>query len=130
MMGTVEKREASDLSKRVAAELKADQGRRGWTARDLERKSPMSYTTIGRLLNGKTEISVEDLFVICEAIGADVHAIVKEAESHMPEGYLERLVSPAPDNVTPLHERDWDTYEGRKAADDDAEAETDEPDNP
>lgn len=130
MMDGVDKREASDLSKRVAAELKADQARRGWTARDVERNSPMSYTTIGRLLNGKTEISVADLFVICEAVGADAHEIIAEAERHMPAGYLKRLVSPAPSNVTTLHERDWDTYEGRKAADYDPEAETDEPDHP
>lgn len=127
----MEKREASDLSKRVAEQLRIDQARRGWTARHVARATGIHYNSVIRMLNGKTEINVRELFLITEAIGTDAHTILTATEDAMPDGLVRgMLVSEESSNVTSIHETDWDSYQGAKAADYDAEAETDEAGQP
>lgn len=128
--GLVPKREASALSKRVGKLLKADGLLNDWTAKDVERKTDWSYSTITRMLNGESEISIDDLMQFAAVTGANAFEIIAEAEKKMPADYRERLMSQAPDNVTVLHDTDWDTYEGRKAATNDEEASEDEPAGP
>lgn len=131
MMVCMEKREASDLSKRVAEQLRVDQARRGWTAKHVARSTGIHYNSVSRMLNGQAEINVRDLFLITEAIGTDPHAILAATEEAMPDDLVRgMLVSDVPANVTRIHETDWDSYKGAKAADYDAEAETDEPEQP
>lgn len=130
-MGTVENREASDLSKRIAGELEAAKIRatklgKGWTWTSVERATGISHTTMQRMLAGKVDISVNRLMLICEAIGVPATTIIEEATRHLPDGYLQQLVaspnvSDAATNVNDVQSTDWNRHEGRKAADTDDE---------
>jgi transcriptional regulator with XRE-family HTH domain len=126
----VDKREASDLSRRVVAELKADQARRGWTLKDIQRGTGMAYRTLNRLFANERDMTIAELIKITDAVDLDAKTILDEADRQAPGGSLRNLVSQAADNVTALHETDWDTYEGRKAATNDEEASEDEPAGP
>lgn len=130
--GCMEKREASELSKRVAEQLRIDQARRGWTAKHVARTTGIHYNSINRMLNGQTEINVRELFLITEAIGTDAHTILTATEEAMPEGHVrEMLVSEAPSNVTHIRKNgDWDSVlesDEDVAAHVDPEADEDEP---
>ena len=105
----VEKREASDLSKRVAVELKNAQNRHGFVWTDVEEATGIAHTTMWRMLNGKVDIPINRLMLICEAAGIEATDVIAEATRHMPDGYLRSLlsypnVSPAAGTVaeTPL----------------------------
>lgn len=133
-LADVENREASDLSRRVAAELKAAQARGRWTWTAVEEATGIPHRTMQRMLNGQVDIPVAKLMLICEAAGISVTDVIDEATRHMPDGYLRNLltcntesseVSEGTSNVVSIRSTDWDTYEGKKAADKDDEDVTD-----
>lgn len=121
-MDHVVNREASDLSKRVAAELRAAQARRKFTWTSIEEATGIPHITMYRMLSGKVDIPVAKLMLICEAAGLSVTDILDDAARHMPANYMQSLlvypdVSEGSDNVTDIRDTDWDAYQGKKAAD-------------
>ena len=120
----VNDRQASDLSKRVAIELRNARNRLGFLWADVEKTTGISHATMQRMLNGQVDIPINRLMLICEAIGVPATRIIEEATRHMPDGYIRDMlasppVSPAPRSVSPIQETDWNHYEGKKAADTD-----------
>lgn len=89
----VEHREASDLSKRVAVELQNARNRHGFAWADVEEATGIPRTTMWRMLNGKVDIPIAKLMLICEAAGISVTDVIDEATRHMPDGYLRSLLS-------------------------------------
>lgn len=115
-------RKASDLSRRVAIELKNAQRRIGFTWTQIEEATGISHATMTRMLNARVDIPINRLMLICEAAGLDAADIISEATRHMPDNYLASLLAPvsAPTpKVSPIQSRTWDDYEGKKAADKD-----------
>lgn len=131
-MGQME-REASDLSQRVAAELRAAQARLRFTWTAIEQATGIPNRTMSRMIKGKVDIPVAKLMLICEAAGLSVTDIIEDATRHMPYQLHDLLTNPtatasmspdasvAPDNVTNIQQMDWNRYEGKKAADVDDE---------
>lgn len=125
-------RKASDLSRRVAIELKNAQRRHGFTWTSIEEVTGITHATMQRMLNAQTDIPINRLMLICEAAGLSVTDIIDEATRHMPDNYLRSLltypdVSPAADNVVMTKPTDWNGYKGKKAADVDHEVLEDPP---
>lgn len=121
----------SDLSARIGAELRAYHGRLKFSWTGIAKATGIPRANLYRMLNGETDIPVANLMLICAAAGIDAADLIEEATRHMPDNYLQSLLvteglSASSDNVTELV--NWDEYRGRKAADNDAEAGTDEPD--
>lgn len=119
-------REASDLSRRVAIELKNAQHRLGFKWTQIEEATGITHTTMTRMLNAKSDIPINRLMLICEAAGLDAADIITEATRHMPDNYLASLlVSPGPvseDAATVTRmSTNWSDYQGKKAADTDNE---------
>lgn len=123
-------RNASDLSRRVAIELKNEQRRQGFAWTDVEEATGIAHATMTRMLNGWTDIPIHRLMLICEAIGIDAADIIREATRHMPDNYLASLlVSPKATSdggatVTTMS-TNWSDYRGKKAADTDNEVDKD-----
>lgn len=132
-MEDVSNRQASDLSKRVAAELRAAQARHRFSWGDVEKATGITHVTMWRMLQGQTDISVAKLMLICEATGLSVTGILEDAMRHAPYKLHDLLtdhsvsptVSDGPATVTNTQQHDWNTYTGKKAADIDDEVQTD-----
>lgn len=126
-------REASDLSKRVADELRAARARLGFKWTDIENATGIPHSTMQRYLAGEVDMRVDKLMLICEAAGLDVAQVLEDAAKHAPYKLNDLLtdhrVSPdtsqAPHRVKNIQQRDWNEYTGRKAADVDDEVQTD-----
>lgn len=125
ILAGVPNRPASDLSKRVAVELKNARNRHGFLWKDIEAQTGIAHATLSRMLNGETDIPVSRLMLICAAAGISAAGIIDEATRHMPDGYLQDLLTPdvtypavssASATVPPIHETDWESHPGQKAA--------------
>lgn len=62
------RRTDSDFLQRVAAELRAETARKGWSMRDLARVSRVPYPTVQRSLAGHRMIDVAELAMMCGAL--------------------------------------------------------------
>lgn len=123
-------RNASDLSRRVAIELKNVQLRRGFTWGEVEEATGITHATMMRMLNGWVDIPINRLMLICEAIGVDAADVIREATRHMPDNYLASLlVSPSgmsdAEDTFSGRSTNWSDYRGKKAADTDNEVDKD-----
>ena len=64
---------APDVQALVAAELRAAAARRNLTQAAIAERLGVDYMWVNRRLNGITHVTVPDLIILCEAIGA--HAL-------------------------------------------------------
>lgn len=126
-------REASDLSKRVAAELRAARARLGFQWTDVEKATGISHSSMQRYLAGDVDIRVDKLMLICEATGLDVAQVLEDATRHAPYRLHDLLtdhsMSPDKSQAAPrvgrIQQQDWNEYTGKKAADIDDEVQKD-----
>lgn len=133
ILADVVNREASDLSKRVAAELRAARARLGFTWTDIEAATGISHSSMQRYLAGDVDIRVDKLMLICEAAGLDVAEILEDATRHAPYELHDLLtdqrapgdVSEGDATVTNIEGTNWNQYSGKKAADIDDEVQED-----
>ena len=95
ILARVPYRPASDVSKRVADELKAARIRHGFTWTDVEEHAGIAHSTMMRMLSGETDIPISRLLLICAAAGISASQIIEDAIRHMPEGYLQDRLSAA-----------------------------------
>jgi DNA-binding Xre family transcriptional regulator len=122
----------SDLSRRVSAELRATAARRGTTWLSIEKATGIPHATMQRMIKGESDIPISKLMLICEAMGVPAMDVIAEATRLMPDNYLHNLLadpdaSPATSSVVDIRSTNWETYQGKKAADVDDETETDHP---
>lgn len=124
-------RQASKLSALVGDELRAQGARRRWVWTDIEKATGITHGTMNRMLFGRTEITIERLLLICAATQTNPHALIESAVEAAP-AYLEEITGVPQDGakVTVIPRHEWANYTGAWAADNDAEADTPEPDHP
>lgn len=126
-------RKASDLSRRVAIELKNAQRRKEFTWTAIEEATGITHATMMRMINGQTDIPINRLMLICEAAGISVTEVIEDATRHAPYKLHDLLtdhsvsptVSDGPASVTSIQQQDWNRYTGKKAADIDDEVQKD-----
>lgn len=79
--------EARDLSRAVAAEIRAQMGRADITRVELAQRLKVDNTWVGKRLNGQTEIGLTDLQRIAQALNVSVVDLLPgSAKEPLPRG--------------------------------------------
>lgn len=66
----------------IAAELRAQRARLGWSVTDLERAVQLGRGTVQRALKGSTGLAVEVFVAVARALGLDPAALLRDAVRH------------------------------------------------
>lgn len=67
----------------IASEIRAWRGRRGMTQAELIAKSGLSRSTIGRIENAETDVSIPQIVAIADALGASWIKILTDAQDSL-----------------------------------------------
>ena len=70
-----------DLGVVVARAVKAERNRRGWRQQDLADRCGWPVDTIGGIERGTRRVAVQDLPVLCEALGVTLIKLLDGAEA-------------------------------------------------
>lgn len=75
--------EPSDLTRAVAAVIRAQMGYRDITQADLVRQTGVSQPTVSRIVKGERSIDMEMLHKVCRVLRVSVSAVIDQAEETM-----------------------------------------------
>jgi transcriptional regulator with XRE-family HTH domain len=78
---------SADLTDLVAAEIRALMGRRNINRAELARRLNVEDSWVGKRLNGRTEIGVNDLPRIAEALGVGIVDLLPRSERRLTGDY-------------------------------------------
>lgn len=67
----------SNLTKRVAAEIRAEMARQTKTTADVAQETGLSQRTTHRLVKGEREITIGELEAVCRALGVQISQILR-----------------------------------------------------
>jgi transcriptional regulator with XRE-family HTH domain len=70
----------SDLGKVFASGVRAERGRRKWRQQDLADRCGWNVDTISAIERGVRRVAVEDLPVLCEALGVTLAKLLDGAD--------------------------------------------------
>ena len=68
----------------IAAEIRAEAARQGIGTADLAEKTGLAYKTVSRKTNGRTGITVDELFKFADALNVPASALIGRAEHAEP----------------------------------------------
>lgn len=75
--------EPSDLTKRVAAVIRAQMGFKDISQAELVRATGLSQPTLSRLIKGERAMDLEQMNLICNALRISVAGVLEQAEEHL-----------------------------------------------
>jgi len=67
----------------VIAEFEAEREKRGISYREIEKRTGINTGTLSKWIKGGTEIRVQALYELCQAIGVDIFVITKRAQDRL-----------------------------------------------
>lgn len=119
----------------MAATLRGERAKKGWTQEDLAARSGLNLSTLKRILKGERDINVNQIAALAEAFGVSPAKLVADATEEL------SAMSAAAPTMSELEKKriakqaeaqskttDQLENENRRAATIDAELDTDEPD--
>ena len=66
----------------IAAEIRAEAARQGIGTADLAEKTGLAYKTVSRKTNGRTGITVDELFKFADALDVPASTLIARADEH------------------------------------------------
>ncbi|MDQ0735302.1 helix-turn-helix domain-containing protein [Arthrobacter agilis] len=99
--------EPSDLTKRVAAVIRAQMAYKDISQAELVRATGLSQPTVSRLLKGERAMDLEQMNLICSALRISVAGVLEQAEEHLRNqgATVTQLRPTVSDDVSSLVER-------------------------
>ena len=76
--------EAPAVSASLAAEIRAEAARIGWSRREVARRADIPSSTLNRWLNGTTAMTVDDAAIVAAALGLSLSELTIRAEATQP----------------------------------------------